>query len=112
MILGTLMAKEWENQGLRQQDFFAESGIATGTWSRIMRGQAHFQVEDMRAACQVLGWQVSDLTAKADSLANKLESDEDILIASKTDLQEKGATLPSIIAVAALGFLLLRLLKS
>ena len=111
MILGSLITQRWEEQGLKQQDFFAKSGIATGTWSRIMRGQAHFQIEDLRAACRALGCQVTDLTLKADEFANKLESEEDVVVASKADLQEVGSALPTIIAAAALGFLLYRLLK-
>lgn len=111
MILGTLMNQRWEQQGMKQQDFFEKSGIATGTWSRVMRGHAHFQIEDIRAACSALGWQVAELTTKADDLSDKLEDEEDIVIASKSDLQEKGSALPAIIAAAALGFLLYRLLR-
>ena len=111
MILGSLMAQQWEERGLKQQDFFAKSGIATGTWSRIMCGQAHFQIEDIRTACRALGCKVAELTAKADEIEVKLEHEEDVTVASKAELQEKGSALPAIIAAAALGFLLYRLLK-
>lgn len=105
------MSSRCDELGLKQQDFFAKSGIATGTWSRIMRGQAHFQIEDIRSACNVLGCTVADLTAQADELATKLNDEEDIFVASKDDLKETGSAVPGVIAAAALGFLLFRLLK-
>lgn len=111
MILGDLMKKCWEDQGLTQQEFFQASGISTGNWSRLMRGQAHFQMEDIRNACRVLGTTVHELTGKADRLEKELQETEDVLVVSKEEIKEKGSALPAIIAGAALGYLLLKLLK-
>jgi len=111
MILASLMSSRCDELSLKQQDFFAKSGIASGTWSRIMRGQAHFQIEDIRSACEALDCTVTELTAQADELATKLSDEEDILVASKDDLKQSGSALPGVIAAAALGFLLFRLLK-
>lgn len=111
MILASLLTQRWEEQGMKQQEFFEKSGIATGTWSRIMRGQAHFQVEDIRAACNALNYTMSDLTAQADQMEAKLIEVEDVKVASKDELKKEGSILPGIIAGAALGFLVSRLIK-
>ncbi|MEQ8440535.1 MAG: helix-turn-helix transcriptional regulator [Alphaproteobacteria bacterium] len=111
MVLGSLLKQRWEEQGMNQQDFFEASGIATGSWSRIMRGQAHMNIEDIRAACAAVDYDVSELTSKADGAIIELEREEDIIVADKDEIKEKGSLLPAIIAATALGFLLFRLLK-
>lgn len=111
MILGDLMKKGWEDQGLTQQEFFQASGISTGNWSRLMRGQAHFQMEDIRNACRVLQTSVHELTAKADDLEKTLQEKEDVVVVSKDDLKKDDSKVPAIIAGAALGFLLAKALS-
>lgn len=109
MILCSLMSQICEDQGLLQKDFFQKTGIATGTWSRIMRGQAHFQVEDLRSACRVLGLTVGQLTTEADDRQKQLLEQEGIIVVSKDDLKSEGSTAGKLIAGAALAFLLMRL---
>lgn len=109
MILCSLMSQICNRQGLLQKDFFQKTGIATGSWSRIMRGQAHFQIEDIRSACRVLGWSVGDLTTEADRIQDQLAKKEGIEVVSKDDLKSEGSTAGKLIAGAALAFLLMRL---
>ncbi|WP_120632622.1 helix-turn-helix transcriptional regulator [Ruegeria sp. EL01] len=109
MILCSLMSQICEQQGLLQKDFFQKTGIATGSWSRIMRGQAHFQIEDIRAACHVLGLSVGDLTKMADKRQEQLVEQEGIEVVSKDDLKSEGSAAGKLIAGAALAFLLTRL---
>ncbi len=111
MILCSLMSQSCGQQEIMQKDFFQESGIATGTWSRIMRGQAHFQIEDIRSACRVLGCSVGELTLNADRMQDQLIKKEGVQVVSKDDLKSEGATAGAMIAGAALAFLLLRLSK-
>lgn len=111
MILCSLMSQRCEEQEIMQKVFFQKSGIATGTWSRIMRGQAHFQIEDVRSACHVLGCSVGDLTVNADRMQDQLAKKEGVKVVSKDDLKSEGSTAGAMIAGAALAFLLLRLSK-
>ena len=108
MILCSLMSREREHMGLLHKDFIQRTGIATGTWSRIMRGQAHLQIEDIRSACNVLGCPVGVLTSRADKVQRKLVEEEGIYVASKGDLKSGGLA-GALIAGAALAFLLTRL---
>lgn len=111
MILCSLIAQRCERDQIMQKDFFQRSGIATGTWSRMMRGQAHFQIEDLRSACRVLGCSVGDMTSKADQMQDQLAKKENIEVVSKNDLTSSGLSAGGMIAGAALAFLLIRLSK-
>lgn len=111
MILCSLMSRSCEQLKIQQKDFFQESGIATGTWSRIMRGQAHFQIEDVRSACRVLDCSVGELTSEADRMQVQLVKKEGVKVVSKDDLKSEGSATGALIAGAALAFLLLRLSK-
>ncbi|MGC1498034.1 MAG: helix-turn-helix domain-containing protein [Cognatishimia sp.] len=109
MILCTLMSQRGKQQEIQQQEFFQKSGIATGTWSRIMRGQAHFQIEDIRAACRVLGCSIGELTSEADKMQVQLAKKEGVKVVSKDDLKSGNSSAGAMVAGAALAFLLLRL---
>ena len=108
MILCSLMSRYCDERGMLQKEFFKEAGIAAGSWSRIMRGQAHLQIEDIRSACHVLGSSVGELTKEADELQDKLARKEGIEVVSKAGLKSGGLA-GVLIAGAALGFLLMRL---
>ncbi|MGB0438855.1 MAG: helix-turn-helix domain-containing protein, partial [Paracoccaceae bacterium] len=86
-ILCSLLNHRWEERGLTQRDFFAQTGIASGTWSRMVRGLAHFHIEDLRAACEVLGWSVGEITTEADRVSRTLKEQEKVKIPSKADLR-------------------------
>ena len=109
MILCTLMSQRGKQQNIQQQTFFQKSGIATGTWSRIMRGQAHFQIEAIRAACRVLGCSIGELTSEADKMQVQLAKKEGVKVVSKDDLKSGNSSAGAMVAGAALAFLLLRL---
>ena len=110
MILCSLMSQDFENKEILQKNFFQKTGIATGSWSRIMRGQAHFQIEDIRSACDALGCTVGELTTKADKKMEQLAEKEGIEVVSKDDLKSGvPPVVGGIIAGAALAFLLSRL---
>lgn len=112
MILGSLMTKRWERKGLTQQKFFEKTGISTGTWSRLMRGKAHFQMEDLRSACRVLGCTVSQITAEADQAELELSRNEGVRVVSQQEAKADASILPTIIAGAVLAFLLAKILKA
>lgn len=109
MILCSLMSQRLKERGMMQQEFFQKTGIATGSWSRIARGQAHFQIEDLRAACRVLDWSVGGLTTKADEMAEALVQKEQVNVVTKDELKSEGSNAGAFIAGAALAFLLMRL---
>ena len=109
MILCTLISQRCEKRGMKQQDFFKKSGIATGTWSRIARGQAHFQIEHIRSACQILDCSVGELTSRADKMAAALKQKEQVNVVTKNDLRSGNSNAGAFIAGAALAFLLTRL---
>ena len=108
MILCSLVSEKCDELGLLQKDFFDKTGIATGSWSRIMRGQAHLQIEDIRSACDVLGCTVGNLTNEADEIEEELKKKEGINVVSKAELNSGGIA-GVLIAGAALAFLLMRL---
>lgn len=77
----------------------------------MTRGQAHFQLEDLRAACSVLGCTVGELTSEADRMAKQLAAEEEVKVVSKDDLKSQEPNAGGMIALAALAFLVLKLSK-
>ncbi len=107
MILGSILSKRWADKGFTQQKFFQKTGISTGTWSRLMRGKAHFQMEDLRAACSVLELDVSEITQEADAAEKKLK-EEDIDVASQEDVKKNPSIMPLLVAGGVLAFLIFK----
>ncbi len=108
MILGSILSRKWADEGFTQQEFFKKTGISTGTWSRLMRGKAHFQMEDLRAACDALDTTVSKITEEADEAEEKLKKEEDIHVASQQEAKEDPSIMPYLIAGGVLAFLIFK----
>ena len=111
MIVAQLLENYRKQQELNQGDFFARAGISQSSWSRINRGLSHFTLEEMRAACSVLGVKMRKIIDEADTASTLLPKEEDIQILENLKGSENKSMLPTIIAGAALGYLVLRLLK-
>lgn len=111
MIVAQLLEDYRKQQALNQGDFFTRAGISQSSWSRINRGLSHFTLEEMRAACAVIGIKMQDVIEEADTASTLLPQEEDIQILENLKGSENKSLLPTIIAGAALGFLILRLLK-
>ena len=105
MIIGQLIADEVQSRGMTMKAFFEETGLSQPTWSRMMRGQSKMVVEDLWSACRFLELNMGELINRADMVAKALPK-QDIRI-----LEPQGNLGTIILASAALGFLITRLLK-
>jgi transcriptional regulator with XRE-family HTH domain len=108
MILVSLLTHSYQEKKWDQLKFFKETGFSSATWSRLMRGQSHFQIEDLRTACKVLGLKLSELIASAEEAEAKLTQTEGIKVVSKDTTKKDPNILPAVIAGAALMYLLSR----
>lgn len=77
-----------------------------------MRGKAHFQMEDLRSACRVLGFHVSEITKKADQAEEALLEAEDVRVVSQQETKDDKSILPMLLAGCVLAYLLLKVFKS
>ncbi len=78
MILGAIISQRCKQKGYDQKDLLRNAGIATGSWSRIMRGKAHFQLEDMREVCIFFGWELGNLIQRADDTQHRLLTEDHV----------------------------------
>ena len=111
MIVAQLLNRRREELGLSQAEFFGRSGLTQSTWSRINRGLSLFTLEEMRAACQALNLDMPDILGSADWAAAALPEHEDVEVLENLKGSENKSLLPTIIAGAALAFLIARILK-
>jgi transcriptional regulator with XRE-family HTH domain len=117
MIVAQLLSRRREELALSQADFFERSGLTQSTWSRINRGLSLFTLEEMRAACQALNVDMPEILGSADRAAAALPRHEDVEVLENLVLEnlkgsENKSLLPTIIAGAALAFLIARILKA
>jgi transcriptional regulator with XRE-family HTH domain len=110
MILAQLLNEELRAKGLMQKDFLDQTGISTATWSRIARGQSSFSVEDLRAACRVLGVDNAKLIRDADKVVAELP-DMDVEVIPPVGPSGAAKFAGMFIAAAALAFLISRIVK-
>ncbi|WP_417842119.1 helix-turn-helix domain-containing protein [Terasakiella sp.] len=111
MIVAQLLDFQRKTMGLKQADFFRASGISQSSWARVNRGISHFTLEEMRAACRVLGVELTKILEEADEASEKLPNQEGIAVLENLKGSENKSLVPTIIAGAALGFLISRLLN-
>lgn len=112
MIVAQLLNKNRETKGIAQAKFLEGTGLSQSSWSRINRGLSIFSLEEVRAACAFLKLNMPDLMRRADKAAELLPKQEDIQVLQSTKGTDNKALLPTIIAAAALGFLIARILRS
>ena len=72
MVISGCLALINERRGGTNRSLLAGAGIPTGTWSRITRGQAHFQIEQLRAGCGEVAIMPAMLTTFADGACRDL----------------------------------------
>lgn len=111
MIVAQLLDGYRKEQGLNQGEFFARAGISQSSWSRINRGVSHFTLEEMRPACREIGVEMTEILEEANKAAELLPLKEGIHILENLKGSENKSFVPTIIAGAALGYLIFRLLK-
>jgi transcriptional regulator with XRE-family HTH domain len=111
MIVTQLLEHERKAAKITQGEFFKSTGISQSTWSRINRGMAHLSLEEMRSACRTLNMKMDSLMNDADRASQLLPENEGIKILDNVKGGESKSILPTIIAGAALGYLVFRLLK-
>ena len=111
MIVAQLLNQEREMQGLNQSEFFKNAKLSQSSWSRINRGLSHFTLEELRATCSVLSLEMTKLLGEADKITKLLPDREDVAILDTVKGSDNKSILPTIIAGAALAFLISRLLQ-
>jgi|ETNmetMinimDraft_23_1059889.scaffolds.fasta_scaffold331197_1 transcriptional regulator with XRE-family HTH domain len=111
MIVAQLLENIRNQQSMNQNDFLKKAGMSQSSWSRINRGISHFTLEEMRAACDALEVRMKNVLADADQASVLLPQEEGIHILENLKGSENKPILPTIIAGAALGFLVFRLLR-
>ena len=111
MIVAQLLDESRKSVNLNQADFFKQAGISQSSWSRINRGLSYFTLEEMRSACGVIGVKMQEVLKDADQASELLPKKEGVEILRNLKGSENKSMLPTIIAGAALGFLIFRLLK-
>ncbi len=72
-IVGCLLAREREKQGLLQLALAEKVGVGQSTWSRIERGDSPLTVEQLRRAARALGAKPSAILQSADSASEALK---------------------------------------
>ena len=112
MIVAQLLDRERQHKGFTQAEFLAAAKMSQSSWSRINRGRSFFTLEELRLACQAVGAQLSTVIVRADELARLLPKKEKIEVVERKTGGEKNSILPTVIASAALAFLIARLLQS
>lgn len=110
MILAQFLSQRLEVKKLTQKEFLSKSEISQATWSRINRGQSSFSVEDLNAACRVLGVRCSDLIRKAEEVEAGLP-EMDVEVVPPVGPTAKPNYAGAFIAGAVLAFLISRLGK-
>jgi len=110
MILAQLLSKQIEVKQLSQKDFLAECKISQATWSRINRGLTSFSIEDLNAACRVLGMRCSELIRNAEVVEAGLPM-MDVNVVAPVGPSAKSNYAGAFIAGAVLAFLISRLGK-
>ncbi len=111
MIVAQLLENERKGRGLKQGEFLEKARITQSSWSRINRGIGHFTLEETRSACIALGVSMDVVLANANEASEKLPEEEGVEILESLKGSENTAALPKIIAGAALGYLIIRLLS-
>ncbi len=96
---------------MTQEEFLQQAGMSQSSWSRITRGISFFTLEELRLVCKVLNSSVSEIIHKADEITEKLEKNDDIEILETKKAKDNEAVVKTIIAGAALAFLVTRLMK-
>lgn len=110
MILAQLLSQRQEAEQLTQKKFLAKSAISQATWSRIARGQSSFSIEDLNAACRVLGIHCSDLIRQGEEIEAGLPT-MDVEVVPPVGSSAKPNYAGAFIAGAVLAFLISRLGK-
>ena len=111
MIITQLLNDHRDADGMSLSDFLTTSGLSQSTWSRISRGISHFSIEELRATCNALSLDLSEIIKTADRLARDLPEAEGVNVLDNLKGTENKSILPTIIAGAALAFLISRTLK-
>jgi transcriptional regulator with XRE-family HTH domain len=125
MILCQLLAQKMDAKGLTQKDFFQRSGISQATWSRINRGLSALTAEDLHSAARTLESPLPYLMEEAEFVSQGLpEMDVEVVEVPKNPRGPKakkqkekkdsdaGSVIVTVIATAALAFLISRILAS
>ena len=112
MIVAQLLNERRDAAGLSQAQFLDRIGMTQSSWSRITRGLSHFSLEELRVIGEALTIKISALIESADKIAILLPKKEGIEVLQNTKAVDNKSLIPTIIAGAALAFLIARLLKS
>jgi transcriptional regulator with XRE-family HTH domain len=111
MIVAQIVSERRDATHMTQEDFLQKAEMSQSSWSRITRGISFFTLEELRIVCKVLNVSVSDIISKADEITEKLEENDDVEILETKKAKDNEAAVRTIIAGAALAFLVTRLMK-
>lgn len=111
MIVAQVLNRYREDAGLSQADFLDRARLTQSTWSRINRGLSHLSLEELRVACSALGVTQKEVIEKSEDASQRLQNEEGIGILDTLKGSENKLLLPTIIAGAALAFLIARLVQ-
>lgn len=105
MILCQLISETLKIRHLNHKELFVMTGMSQATWSRIAHGTTHFSIEDLRNVCTCLEYPMDQLVCEAEKVASALPK-EDVEVEGK-----KQSIVAPVLAGAALGFLISRILS-
>lgn len=111
MIVAQILNEKREAAGMSLTDFLERIEMTQSSWSRLTRGLSFFSLEELRIACRALSLDFGTVIADADKVAALLPDTEDVEVIETTKASENQSLVPTIIAGAALAFLIARLLK-
>ena len=111
MIVARLLEEKRENQGISQAEFLGRAGLTQSSWSRVNRGLSHFSLEELRAACIAVNADITTIIGQSEMAASALPDAEGVSIIENTKASDNKSLIPTIIAAAALGFLIARLMR-
>ncbi len=111
MVIAQLLEDHRKKLDLNQGEFLDSAKITQSSWSRINRGLSHLTLEETRSACFAVGTDMKTVLADAEKVTKLLPEKEGIEILEGMKGSDNKSAIPNIIAGAALGFLVLRLLS-
>lgn len=114
-VLGVILSNSRQTMGIEQAEMAARMGLSQPSYSRLESGKSIFSFDQMYQAASVLGLSTGDLISRANRYIADLERSGVRVVAHQRGNSTKGADGPgvgSLIAGAALGALIMKILSS
>jgi len=111
MVVAKFLNDIRESSGLSQSEFLERLEMSQSSWSRLNRGLSFLTLEELRIACKLLNVDASNIIKSAEIAIEKLKNQENIEVLSAKKAIDNKTVATTIVAAAALAFLLARISK-